>query len=328
MSVEIDPQELGFHRPFTVEVLENLKIRNPGTQPVAFKVKTTAPKQYALPYDDRDLLKTYKYTMLTCNVVQILLILQAMKQEPPPGTKCRDKFLVQSVAITPEKDFANLASIWDTIDKSLVQEKKIRVAFLDPKSSPVADTTTTTPSKSAPVNSGDGTPDVAPLAYSSPSDFGAGRSEPKSSIEEEFRPEEKPSLAAPIAIATTKNSEPSHEELKEQLLQAEKLIAQLKKDDGGLRQRKTASTAEGNVSAKPAELAQVARGTEGVPVQITAILCLLSFLLAYIFFLSVVRHMFNTNVGNPGQVVLFRNTDTIIGQQAGWLSRTVAFGRD
>ncbi|KAI0536320.1 putative integral ER membrane protein Scs2 [Xylaria digitata] len=275
MSVEIDPQELGFHRPFTVEVLENLKIRNPGTQPVAFKVKTTAPKQYCVrPNSGR---------VEPNREVEVQVILQAMKQEPPPGTKCRDKFLVQSVAITPEKDFANLASIWDTIDKSLVQEKKIRVAFLDPKSSPAADTTTTTPSKSAPVNGGDATPDVAPLAYSSPSDFGARRSEPKSSIEE-FRPEEKASIAAPIAVATTKNSEPSHEELKEQLLQAEKLIAQLKKDDGGLRQRKTAGTAEVNVSAKPAELAQVARGTEGVPVQITAILCLLSFLLAYVFF--------------------------------------------
>lgn len=39
------------------------------------------------------------------------VILQAMKQEPPQGTKCKDKFLVQSVAITPDKDFANLASI-------------------------------------------------------------------------------------------------------------------------------------------------------------------------------------------------------------------------
>lgn len=208
-----------------------------------------------------------------------------MKQEPPPGTKCRDKFLVQSVGITPEKDFSNLASIWDTIDKSLVQEKKIRVSFLDPKSSPAADTTVATPSKSTAANGGDASPDVAPPAYSSPSDLGARRSEPKSSIEEESRPEEKASFAAPVAVATTNSSEPSYEEVKEQLLQAEKLIAQLKNDNGGLRQRKTANIAEEKPSAKPSELAQAARaGTEGVPVQITAILCLLSFLLAYVFF--------------------------------------------
>ncbi|KAI1421095.1 putative integral ER membrane protein Scs2 [Xylaria sp. FL1777] len=274
MSVEIDPQELGFHRPFTVEVLENLKIRNPGTQPVAFKVKTTAPKQYCVrPNSGR---------VEPNREVEVQVILQAMKQEPPSGTKCRDKFLVQSVVITPEKDFSNLASIWDTIDKSLVQEKKIRVSFLDPKSSPATDATVSTPNKSTPVNGGDASPDVAPPAYSSPS---AGRSEPKLSAEEESHPQEKASFAAPVAVATTKNSEPTFEEVKEQLLQAEKLIAQLKKDDSGLRQRKIAGIAEDKPSAKPSELAQAARaGTEGVPVQIAAILCLLSFLLAYAFF--------------------------------------------
>ncbi|KAI0878066.1 PapD-like protein [Hypoxylon argillaceum] len=276
MSVEIEPQELGFHRPFTVEVLENLKIRNPGTQPVAFKVKTTAPKQYCVrPNSGR---------VEPNREVEVQVILQAMKQEPPQGTKCKDKFLVQSVAITPDKDFANLASIWDSIDKSLVQDQKIRVAFLDPKSSPVADATTTTPNKSAPVNGVEATPEIAPPAYSSPSDYAGGRSEPKSSNEEESYLEEKPTLAAPVAIATTKSSEPSREELKEQLLQAEKLIAQLKKD-GGLRQRKAGGTTEEKPSVKPAQLAQAARtGTEGVPVQITAILCLVSFLLAYVFF--------------------------------------------
>lgn len=34
-----------------------------------------------------------------------------MKQEPPPDTKCRDKFLVQSVPITGDKEFSNLAAI-------------------------------------------------------------------------------------------------------------------------------------------------------------------------------------------------------------------------
>jgi hypothetical protein len=48
MSVEIDPVELGFHRPFTQEVSQILKIKNPNHTPVAFKVKTTAPKQYCV----------------------------------------------------------------------------------------------------------------------------------------------------------------------------------------------------------------------------------------------------------------------------------------
>lgn len=67
MSVELEPAELGFKRtdhsnfplrdsnllltevihlgPFTHEVSQTLRLYNPNTEPVAFKVKTTAPKQ-------------------------------------------------------------------------------------------------------------------------------------------------------------------------------------------------------------------------------------------------------------------------------------------
>jgi hypothetical protein len=41
----------------------------------------------------------------------LIVLLQAMKQEPPLDAKCRDKFLVQSVAVTPDKEFANPGSI-------------------------------------------------------------------------------------------------------------------------------------------------------------------------------------------------------------------------
>lgn len=34
-----------------------------------------------------------------------------MKQEPPADAKCRDKFLVQSVLITPDKEFSNVTQI-------------------------------------------------------------------------------------------------------------------------------------------------------------------------------------------------------------------------
>ena len=74
-----------------------------------------------------------------------------MKTEPPADTRCRDKFLVQSVAVTADKEFTNIAQIvrqsrpplsqnppnpvaqWQHVDqaeKSSVQEKKIRVVFL------------------------------------------------------------------------------------------------------------------------------------------------------------------------------------------------------
>lgn len=34
-----------------------------------------------------------------------------MREDPPPDARCRDKFLVQSVAITPERDLGNVTAI-------------------------------------------------------------------------------------------------------------------------------------------------------------------------------------------------------------------------
>ncbi|KAI0389597.1 VAMP-associated protein [Xylariaceae sp. FL0594] len=279
MSVEIDPQELGFHRPFTVEVLENLRIRNTHSHPVAFKVKTTAPKQYCVrPNSGR---------VEPGKEVEVQVILQAMKQEPPPGTKCRDKFLVQSVAITPDKEFASLPEIWDVVEKSSIQEKKIRVAFLDPKpkAAPVNESAFVTPSKHKAASASVVTPETAPPAYTSPRESAAPPSERKPSVDDEAHSETQSTFTAAPAPVTPAKSEPSLEELKQQLKQAEALIAQLNQGDSGLRQRKTGASEEENPTSKPAELAQAVRaGTEGVPVHYTAILCLLSFLLAYIFF--------------------------------------------
>ena len=38
-------------------------------------------------------------------------MLQAMKEEPPPNAKCKDKFLIQSTLITREKEALPLQDI-------------------------------------------------------------------------------------------------------------------------------------------------------------------------------------------------------------------------
>lgn len=40
-----------------------------------------------------------------------IVLLQAMKQDPPADTKCRDKFLVQSVPISGDLEFSNVQTI-------------------------------------------------------------------------------------------------------------------------------------------------------------------------------------------------------------------------
>lgn len=40
-----------------------------------------------------------------------LVMLQPMKEEPPLSAKCKDKFLIQSTLITPEKETKDLQDI-------------------------------------------------------------------------------------------------------------------------------------------------------------------------------------------------------------------------
>ncbi|KAM7185830.1 vesicle-associated protein 2-2 [Rhypophila sp. PSN 637] len=292
MSVEIDPQELGFRRPFTVEVAQILRIKNTNNSPVAFKVKTTAPKQYCVrPNSGR---------IEPGHDVEVSVLLQAMKVEPPLDARCRDKFLVQSVTITSDKEFTNVQQIWDSVDRSSIQEKKIRVSWLAPSEDghpePAA-----TPLRQSTANGVDGTPDVPPPAYSSPNETSIqSHNTPVSEPEtQEVKAEPETNVQSAIsavqtastsAAATVKSvAAETYEELKDRLAKAEATIASLKNDAAsGLRQRKAAVSAsleDKGVTGVAQETAQAVRqGTDGVPVQVVAILCFVSFLLAYFFF--------------------------------------------
>lgn len=85
-------KELEFARPFTAVVKQTLTIYNQHpTAAIAFKVKTTAPKQYCVRPN------AGKIPPNTQCQVQILL--QAMREDPPEDVKCKDKFLVQAITI-------------------------------------------------------------------------------------------------------------------------------------------------------------------------------------------------------------------------------------
>jgi len=293
MSVEIDPVELGFHRPFTMEVSQTLKIRNNNHTPVAFKVKTTAPKQYCVrPNSGR---------IEPGKEVEVTVLLQAMKQEPSLDTKCRDKFLVQSVAVTSDKEFANINHIWQHVDeaeKSSVQEKKIKVVYLPAEGSGAA----VTPLKNGLNGISNGaTPDTAPPAYTS---------QRSPSPEETYTPDTRRSVGGPSvkledepanarstgdakasasnpatfssAAAAVANAAPmSYDELKAKLAEAQATIASYAQE-GGLRMRKVAKGETSNETVN--DIAHRVQGTQGVPLQVVAALCLVSFLLAYLFF--------------------------------------------
>ncbi|KAK6217189.1 MSP domain-containing protein [Colletotrichum tabaci] len=283
MSVDIEPSELSFRRPFTVEVSQILRIKNPNQTPIAFKVKTTAPKQYCVrPNSGR---------VEPGQDVEVTVLLQAMKQEPPLDTKCRDKFLVQSVPITADKEFASIANILDQTDKSSVIERKIRVNWLtaDDQSPnpPSASAVTSTPNRHSVVN-GDNTPDVSNV-YSSPGQEADRSGSPSASAvrpstsdtKDDTVSEKAQSTVSAASHVVANTAQVTYEELKQKLSQAEAKIANLQ-DSSGLRQR--IKTESEKLPSTQEAAAAVRQGVEGVSVQMVAILCLLSFLLAYFFF--------------------------------------------
>ncbi|KAF2142421.1 uncharacterized protein K452DRAFT_226925 [Aplosporella prunicola CBS 121167] len=288
MSVELTPPELGFKRPFTTEVNQTLRLRNPHSDPVAFKVKTTAPKQYCVrPNSGR---------IEAGKEVEVQVLLQAMKEDPPPDARCRDKFLVQSVAVTADKEFNNVAQIWSHIEqtaKHSIQEKKIRVVFL-----PADDSTG--------INGGSPTQDLSSSQQRSPSPEAVtpqrgSTSEPVGAVS---RPEQRPadsrhlgealgsafnpatgqSTMSSMASSVANAIPTSGDDVKAQLAEAKATIARLQDQAGqGLRQRKGDVSRGANEKVSAGGMAQQAPAG-GVPVQIVAGLCLFSFLLAYFFF--------------------------------------------
>lgn len=94
---------------------------------------------------------------------------------------------------------------------------------------------------------------------------------------------------AASAVANVKSTAgATFEGLKDQLANAETKAQALVSDaSSGLRQRKPGAATPAETGKVPpvGDLAQAVRqGTEGVPVQIVAMLCLVSFLLGYLFF--------------------------------------------
>ncbi|KAG0005390.1 phosphatidylinositol-binding protein scs2 [Modicella reniformis] len=128
MSIELEPaSQLGFRRPLTEPIRETLIIRNPTQLPIAFKVKTTAPKQYCVrPNSGR---------VEAGQEQEVQVQMQAMKEEPSTDFKCKDKFMVQSIAITAERELLPPGELWPSIEreaKDQIKEKKIRCVFLPP----------------------------------------------------------------------------------------------------------------------------------------------------------------------------------------------------
>ena len=88
-------------------------------------------------------------------------------------------------------------------------------------------------------------------------------------------------LATSVPAAVSNAVPMSYEEMKTKLAEAQATIASYAQE-GGVRMRKVAKGETSNETVN--DIAHRVQGNQGVPLQIVAALCLISFLLAYLFF--------------------------------------------
>lgn len=267
MSIALDPSELTFHRPFTREVAQTLRIKNTNRDPIAFKVKTTAPKQYCVrPNSGR---------IEVGQDVEVQVLLQAMKSDPPADYKCRDKFLVQSIAITADREATNVQQIWshvETTEKSAIQEKKIRVVYLQP-----GDATNGT------VAAGEVSFESSPPPYTSPSPGTETHSTPAPMPKHILKSGSSnltPSVGERSSTRATNESS--------ELAAAKATIARLEEDikQQALRSRNSGGVADtkGRIAQGTSAMGITTHPPEGIPIHICAGLCLTFFFIAWFFF--------------------------------------------
>ncbi|KAK0167156.1 hypothetical protein PV327_004590 [Microctonus hyperodae] len=122
----IEPQgELRFRGPFTGSpVTSYIKLINPTSQKVYFKIKTTAPRRYCVR-PNNGMLKAKE-------IIEIAVCLQPFEFDPTEKNK--HKFMVQTV-IAPEGDTDDFVNdVWKDIDDDLVMEYKLKCVFENPVS--------------------------------------------------------------------------------------------------------------------------------------------------------------------------------------------------
>ncbi|KAL0083949.1 PapD-like protein [Phycomyces blakesleeanus] len=272
MSVQLSPSTaLVFQRPLHVLSKEILILKNPGAEPIIFKVKTTAPKQYCVrpnagyidPYSE----------------IEVQVILQPFKEEPPLDYRCKDKFLIQTIALDPSiNEKLPLAEIWHTLesrDKGAIHQHKLRCMFLSPKEAEIhrlSEAGGAPGGEESPQQSSElpnavpvGPPPVYSLTDSNPT----------------------------AVVPTTNGLEETKAKLEEELVEAEETIRSLIRQIEKQRQAPVRSTSSKKLpsvvqplDAVHRHLAQLEKGrtTEGYPPQVVLMLAIVVFLITLIFF--------------------------------------------
>lgn len=102
-----------------------MKVTNSSNAPLAFKVKTTAPKLYCV--------RPNSGVVQPGSSLQVSIILQGLSQTLPADYKCKDKFLLVSLPAPEVSDPSNVAEQWADLEaahKSEIVSKKLKVNYV------------------------------------------------------------------------------------------------------------------------------------------------------------------------------------------------------
>lgn len=122
-DVKIEPSDLRFRFQLGRQLPSTIAITNSSRQRVAFKVKTTTPKKYVV--------KPSSGVVEANSTVNVQVIMQVQKEYPSDLSDCKDKFLVQTVAVGAGEEVTA-----DTFKREDVKQSKLRVILDGPPAPP------------------------------------------------------------------------------------------------------------------------------------------------------------------------------------------------
>ncbi|GER31215.1 vesicle-associated membrane protein [Striga asiatica] len=126
--LHIEPLELQFPFELKKQISCNMQLSNKSDNYVAFKVKTTNPKQYCV--------RPNTGVVAPRSSCDVIVTMQAQK-EAPVDMQCRDKFLLQSAVVSPGlmvKDIT--AEMFNRESGNQVDECKLKVVYVPPAQPP------------------------------------------------------------------------------------------------------------------------------------------------------------------------------------------------
>lgn len=126
-DLSIQPTELKFRFELRKNIPVTLSLHNPGQEKVAFKVKTTSPKKYCV--------RPSSGVVEPGATKDVQVIMQAQREYPPTLADCKDKFLVQTVKVSPKVSEIT-PDLFDGASGSNIKQSKLRVVLVGPPKPP------------------------------------------------------------------------------------------------------------------------------------------------------------------------------------------------